>query len=177
MDFSRRHDRWLQKLPASPTDEGRVTRLVIRPGAETSGERECPESIELSPEQGILGDRWHENPERCPGSQVSLINTHMIAALAGEIPTELSGDNLHVDLDLSEANLPIGTRLVMGSAVLQISDVTHRPCESFYQRYGARASKRVARGNATGLRGRGVLCLVTEAGTIRVGDQILVQRP
>jgi len=176
MNFSRRHDRWLRKLPASPKDEGLVCLLVIRPGAEESGERELRESIELTVEGGIAGDRWSKNSERNLGSQVSLINTHMIGQLAGKTPVELCGDNLHVDLDLSESNLPIGARLLIGSAILEISAVPHKPCGAFCQRFGTRAAKRVARGNATGLRGRGVLCQVVQAGTIQVADRIEVRR-
>lgn len=176
MDFSRRHDRWLRRLPASPKDQGCVTLLVVRPGAADSGERKVMQSIRVSPEGGIEGDRWILNPERGPGSQVSLINCHMISQLAGGNPVELCGDNLHVDLDISESNLPVGTRLQIGSALLEVSDIPHQPCLSFHERYGAKATKRVARGNRIGLRGRGVLCQVTSGGTITVQDQILVLR-
>ena len=176
MNFSRRHDRWLRKLPTSPKDEGLVSLLVIRPGAVDSGERKVMQSIELSPDGGIEGDRWIQNQERGPGSQVSLVNCHMIGQLAGKTPVELCGDNLHVDLDISESNLPVGTRLQIGSALLEVSDIPHRPCLSFHDRFGTKAAKRVARGNHIGLRGRGVLCQIICGGTISLEDQIIVLR-
>jgi MOSC domain-containing protein YiiM len=88
----------------------------------------------------------------------------------------LAGDNLHVDLDLSEANLPAGTRLVAGDVVLEVTDEPHRPCRSFVERFGATGAKKVARANRTGKRGRGVMARVVRAGTIRVGDTLEVER-
>lgn len=108
-----------------------------------------------------------------------MINVNMLRALAeGDIDRmALSGDNLHVDLDLSQENLPVGTRLLIGSAVLEVSDIEHVPCGSFVERYGHTAAKRVARANRLGLRGRGVLCHVRTRGEISVGDSITVERP
>ncbi len=179
MDLSFRFDGWYRRLPRSPRDVGRVEALVLRPAGGASGTRRRCSSIDVDPEQGILGDRWAEGPERIPGAQVSLINVHALRSLAGgdEEKMALSGDNLHVDLDLSEENLPIGTRLEIGSAVLEVSEVPHRPCRSFHERFGATAAKKVARGVRTGLRGRGVLCRVVTPGTIRVNDAIVVRRP
>ena len=89
----------------------------------------------------------------------------------------LSGDNLEVDLDLTEANLPVGTRLTIGSAQLEVSADPHRPCKKFHERYGASAVKKVARANKRGRRGRGLLASVLSAGEIRAGDVIRVERP
>lgn len=179
MDLSFRFDGWYRRLPPSPKDEGRVEGLVLRPAGGAPGTRRRCASIEVDPHEGVVGDRWAEGSERMPGAQVSLINVHALRSLAGgdEAKMALSGDNLHVDLDLSEENLPIGTRLEIGSAVLEVSDVPHRPCRSFHDRFGATAAKKVARGVRTGRRGRGVLCRVLVGGTIRVGDAIVVRRP
>ena len=174
LDLSRRHDLWLARLPRSPRDEGRVDALVVRPPG-TVGERETPDRVELNAD-GIVGDKWAADPEAPDGTQVSLINVHMARAVGGE-RAPLTGDNLHVDLDLSEENLPVGTRLEMGSAALVVSEVPHRPCGSFLERFGARAAKRVARAGRTGLRGRGVLCRVGQPGVVEVGDVIRVVRP
>jgi MOSC domain-containing protein YiiM len=109
---------------------------------------------------------------------VSVVNVHVIDALAEDSEhAALCGDNLHVDLDLSEANLPTGTRLVVGSAVLEVTAKPHRPCRHFVARFGAMAAKRVARATRIGRRGRGVLCRVVRAGRIAAGDSILVERP
>lgn len=175
MDFSWRFDLWYTRLPASPREEGEVRRLVVRPA---HGERLSPEWIEVSPERGIHGDRWPDDPRRAPGNQISLINVHVIESLAegASEPTILSGDNLQVDLDLSEDNLPVGARLLVGTAILEVSPMPHRPCRHFVARFGATAAKKVARANRRGKRGRGVLCQIVQAGRIRAGDRIRVAR-
>ena len=178
MDFSFRHDLWIRALPASPRDDGKLVGIVVRPPGAADGSRMRLESALLSPDAGVEGDRWSSMADRRPGNQVSLINSRLLSALADGDPSRmaLSGDNLHVDLDLGEANLPIGSRLAIGEAVLEISPDPHRPCRSFHARFGATAAKRVARANKLGLRGRGVLCFVVEAGRVRVGDSIVVAR-
>ena len=110
---------------------------------------------------------------------MSLINVHVIDSLAAQDPERaiLCGDNLHVDLDLGEENLPVGTTLTIGTCVLVVSSDPHRPCKLFHGRFGASAVKKVARANRVGRRGRGVLARVLAGGTIRVGDLIHVQRP
>ena len=176
MDFSFRFDRWFERLPSSPRDEGRVHRIVVRPPG-ASGQRETPAEVELLPGVGLVGDRWDAAVDR-EGTEVSLMNMHVLRALAGaEERMALSGDNLQVDLDLSEANLPVGTVLEAGEVQLEISPEPHRPCRLFHQRFGASGAKKVARGNRTGRRGRGVLCRVLRGGTLRVGDMLRVRRP
>ena len=121
------------------------------------------------------GDR--DDEEGSEGTQVSLINIHVLRSLAqDEEQGVLSGDNLQVDLDLTEENLPIGTQLEIGSAVLEVSEVVHRPCERFVERFGAAAAKKVARANRRTHRGRGVLCRIVQGGEIDVGDKIRVVR-
>ena len=175
MDLSFRFDLWYARLRKSPKDEGKVVRCVVRPAHDR---RETPDSIRVSPERGVEQDRWDADPHRRPGNQVSLINVHLLRSLAGgEERMALSGDNLQVDLDLTEANLPVGTRLSIGSALLEVSADPHRPCRKFHERYGASAVKKVVRANQRGRRGRGLLATVVRAGEIRAGDAILVERP
>lgn len=176
MDFSFRFDWWFRSLPASPRDAGRVVRCVVRPSA---GERLAPAEVRVTPEGGVEGDRWATAAHRRPGNQVSLINVHVIDSLSGgdEARARLSGDNLHVDLDLSEANLPVGTTLTIGEVVLQVSSEPHRPCKSFHARFGKSGAQKVARANRLGRRGRGVMAQVVRGGNIRAGDAIFVRRP
>lgn len=151
-------------------------RCVVRPSA---GTRTAPRSIELTVDAGVVGDRWAADPERRPGNQVSLINVHVIDSLSGGVEerARLAGDNLHVDLDLSEANLPVGTALTIGDVVLEVSSEPHRLCKFFQARFGTTGVKKVARANRVGRRGRGVLARVVNGGTIQVGDTIHVTRP
>lgn len=175
MDLSFRHDLWLSRLPSSPRDDGRVELLVLRPGP---GERSTPDRVEIT-EHGLEGDRWQSDDEAPDGSQVSLMNVHVLRAVADgdDARMPLSGDNLIVDLDLGEDALPTGSRLTIGDVELEVSEVPHRPCASFHERFGKQAAQRVARGSRTGRRTRGVLCRVVRPGRVAVGDRIRVERP
>ena len=187
MDLSFRFDRWFERLPASPRDRGRVERCVLRTG---KGERQLPQAVRIEPGRGALGlaagpdggppseDHWGVYDYDEPGNEISLVNVHVIASLASGDPAKmaLSGDNFQVDLDLSEENLPVGTELWLGEALLRISPMPHRPCLKFVTRFGPGAAKKVARANRIGRRGRGVLCEVLAGGVVRVGDAIEVRR-
>jgi len=166
---------WLEALPASPKDRGRVVRCVRRP---RPGARELALAVEVDTVGGVVGDYWKPR-DASDLRQVSLINTHVLASFAGTDPERaaLSGDNLEVDLDLSLANLPPGTRLAAGSALLAVLDRTYDPCGSFARRFGQEAKRLALAAMERGLRGRGVLCSVVRAGTIRAGDPIDVRRP
>jgi hypothetical protein len=176
VDLSWRFDAWFDALPKSPKDAGIVIGCVIRTGR---GERATPERIELVEARGVTGDSWPWHPYSTPGNQVSLINIHVARAVVegDESRLALTGDNLQVDLDLSEANLPAGTLLEIGTALLRISSTPHVPCKSFVARFGATNTKRVARATRIGRRGRGVLCEVLRSGSIQRGDAIAVRRP
>jgi MOSC domain-containing protein YiiM len=89
---------------------------------------------------------------------------------------QLAGDQLYVDLDLSEANLPPGTRLALGSSVIEISDRPHRGCRKFAERFGQEALTFVNSPVGRELRLRGVNARVVVAGTVRVGD-VVRKRP
>lgn len=175
MDLSFRHDLWLRRLPASPRDTGRVERIVVRTGP---GQRATPDSALFSVERGLEGDSWLADGHARPGNQVSLINVRLLRLIAGgEERMALSGDNLQVDLDLCEENLPVGSLLTIGEAVLEVTPDPHRPCRRFVERFGALNTKRIARGNRIGLRSRGVLARVVQAGLVRTGAAIHVRRP
>ena len=178
VDLSWRFDLWYRGLPKSPADGGRVEAIVLRPPGGGSGARERVESARMTPEGGLEGDRWSVDDARTGDDQISLINVHVIGSLAGPDPDRraLSGDNLQVDLDLGEDNLPPGTLLKIGSVELEVSAQPHMPCRKFHERFGKAAVKKVRRANKTGRRGRGVICLVRRAGEVRVGDTIQVVR-
>ena len=175
IDLSFRHDRWLDNLTASPTDEGRLLSIVSRP---PGGGRAPVNHARFEPGRGLVGDKWEENPERLEGTEVAMINVHVMRGIAdGPKQWAEAGDQLVVDLDLSETNLPVGTRIEVGEVVFELSDVPHQPCASFIERYGTKAGKRVARGVRRGLRTRGAMCRVVQAGTLKVGAEMHVKRP
>ena len=177
MDLSFRHDLWWARLGKDPCDDGAVQLMVLRP---EGGTRRIVSTLQLTQAGGITGDRWRLEPdeERRSGSQVSLMRSRVLFSFArDEQHASQSGDNLIVSLDLSEANLPVGTRLHVGSTILEVSKDVHRPCAKFHHRFGKRAAQRVARANRRGLRGRGVLCQIIQSGVIHTGDRIRVVRP
>ncbi len=176
MDFSFRFDGWFKRLPASPKDMGRVHRLVQRPAGGGVGARLIPDTVQVEVGKGVIGDRRSQDLNPHEG-EVSLANVHVLRSVAGdEERMAISGDNLQVDLDLSEANLPAGTRLFVGGAILEVSPRPHVPCGLFLERFGLKSVRRVARANQKGRRGRGLLCDVVQSGEIAIGDSIRVER-
>jgi MOSC domain-containing protein YiiM len=162
----------------SPTDEGRLANIFVRPA---KNERRELATAQLTPERGIDGDRWasdsfyHEKTGASdPRCQVSLMNARYLRHIAGQDDRMcLAGDNLIVDLDLSEANLPAGSRLAVGNEViLEITDLAHTGCSKFQSRYGkeARTFTNSTRGKQLHLRGR--YARVISGGTIKVGSTV-----
>ena len=108
-----------------------------------------------------------------PGMQLNVINARLSALVAVDPDRRaLAGDQLHVDLDLSEANLPPGTRLAVGSAVIEVTPEPHRGCPKFVARFGREAMRFVNSPVGSALRLRGLNAKVVEAGTVRPGDEI-----
>jgi MOSC domain-containing protein YiiM len=161
----------LPEVLASPRDDGRLVAIVVRP---TTNERRVLTAAELTPEAGIDGDRWASEPSPDPAGQVSLMNARFLRQIAGhDDAVPLAGDNLIVDLDLSDENLPPGSRLAIGeSVVVEINGEPHTGCGKFQQRYGAdaRAFMNNARGMQLHLRGR--YGSIVRGGTIAVGDAV-----
>jgi len=163
----------LAQLPAPPLDEGQVEGLVLRP---RKGERLVVEKLHLTPDGGIEGDRWGLRKHRSRNRQVSAIRFDVLRCLAGEEDMALSGDNLHLSLDLSEANLPVGSELQVGQVQFRVSPEHHAPCGQFSDRFGQSAHDATLTEAWRPLRGRGVLLEVIRGGSIAVGDRIRVIR-
>lgn len=167
----------LAEVRQSPADPGRLVAIVVRPDPHL---RLLPEQCELTPETGIPGDRWARYCTRKlpdgrlnPDTQLTLMNTRFLARIAGRPDRwPLAGDNLLVDLDLSEANLPVGQELRLGGALIAISAEPHTGCAKFAKRFGAAALKFVNSPEGRRLRLRGVNAWVVQGGIIRVGDAI-----
>ena len=129
---------------------------------------------------GLVGDTWQARgsshmPDRSshPDMQLNLINTRLIALLAQDKARwPLAGDQLYVDLDLSEENLPPGTRLAIGAAVVEVTDQPHTGCKKFAARFGTDAVKFVNSPEGKALHLRGVNAKVVQGGTIRTGDAV-----
>jgi hypothetical protein len=167
----------LDHLRAAPCDQGTLELVARRPEVET---REVLEEAVLDPEHGVVGDTWElrasgKTPESSPevDRQLTLMGIRVAALVAGDadrIP--LAGDQLYVDLDLSVDNLPAGTRLAVGEAVIEITEPPHTGCAKFVSRFGVDAQKFVNSATGRELRLRGANARVVVAGTVRPGDAV-----
>ena len=171
----------LDDILASPKDEGRLELIVRRPESE---QREELAVGELTPDEGLVGDGWRsrmgpataENPFE-PDTQITLMNSRVAALVAQDRARwALAGDQLFVDLDLSEVNLPPGTRLMIGTAVLEVAAQPHTGCRKFVNRFGPDAMKFVNSAEGRALHLRGLYAKVVTAGTITVRDRVSVLR-
>ncbi len=156
-----------------PKDRGRLELIVSRGD---DGARETPERALLTPEQGVPGDAWvRDCPDR-PETQIAMMRADFGRLVANGQPLTLFGDNLLVDLDLSVANLPAGSRLRIGGARFEVTPEPHDGCLKYRQRFGQGALRLTAQRRE--LRLRGVYVRVIEAGEVAVGDAVeVVSRP
>jgi MOSC domain-containing protein YiiM len=143
---------------------------MARPG---SWQRQELESAELSVEGGMPGDRWSATPHP-PEQQLATMSAPVAELIANGQPLALFGDNLYVDLDLSSANLPVGSRLRVGEATLEVTPEPHNGCHQFRDRFGADALRVVSRRETRDSNLRGIYLRVIEPGTVRRGDAALV---
>jgi MOSC domain-containing protein YiiM len=159
----------LEEIRRSPRDEGRLELIVIRP---IKGQREVLPEGELTHADGLAGDCWKDHAPH-PDMQVNIMNARAIDLIAGDRTRwPVAGDQLYVDLDLSESNLPPGSRLQLGSAILEITAKPHTGCGKFASRFGVDAVKFVNSVLGRTLNLRGVNARVVTPGVIRTGDSV-----
>ena len=167
-----------EQVRSAPSDEGTIELIVARPAVD---ERQVLDSGELALDVGLVGDNWDQRSSSRtedggphPDMQLNIINSTFSAGICrGDRDRQiLAGDQLHVDFDLSESNIPPWTKLAIGDAVIEITDQPHTGCQKFVQRFGLEAQRytRTEVGNELHL--RGVNARVHTAGTIRAGDTI-----
>jgi MOSC domain-containing protein YiiM len=167
----------LDEIRQSPKDHGVLKMIVRRPNVD---EREELTEGELSLEEGLVGDTWKERFSRRtpdgsanPDAQITIMNARAVALLAqSEERWSLAGDQFFVDLELSDDNLPPGTRLAIGSAIIEVTAVPHTGCDKFAARYGTDATKFVNSKEGKRLHLRGINTKVVQVGTVRVGDVV-----
>lgn len=163
----------LAEVRAAPRHRGTVRLIVRRPAEE---QRELLEEARLDPHEGLVGDRW--TPERSgPDTAVTLMSARAAALIAGpRARWALAGDQLYVDLDLSYANLPPGTLLSVGDAVIEVTAEPHTGCGKFLRRFGVDAQRLVNSSAGRELNLRGINAKVVTGGTVRSGDPIAKRR-
>src|SRR5918995_2574042 len=126
-------------VPSPPRDQGSVRLLCLRVAP---GEHETPDEVGITVERGLVGDRWAAAPEKDPDreAQVTVMNAAVAELVAaGAQPLHEAGDNILVDLDIGFDNLPTGSRLRIGEAVLEVTATPHAGCSKFSERFGQEA--------------------------------------
>ena len=169
-------DTRLDVVRAAPRDEGTVELIVRRPAVD---EREIVEEAQLDRAEGLVGDNWRargRSGARRPANldaQITVMSSRAIALAAGDRDRwALAGDQLFVDLDLSGENLPPGTRLEIGSAVIEVTAEPHTGCKKFAARFGLETLEVFNSPEGRALNLRGINTRVAESGTVRVGDAV-----
>jgi hypothetical protein len=169
-------------IRSAPPETGTLRLIVRRPSVDA---REILELAELDLDVGLVGDTWKDRPSSRtpdgsphPDMQLNLMSARSIALIAGSSDRwALAGDQLYIDLDLSAANLPAGTRLSIGSAEIEVTPQPHTGCAKFSARFGSDALRFVNSPEGRDLRLRGICAKVTRPGTIRAGDAVRKLRP
>ena len=167
----------LATIRQSPKDVGVLKLIACRPHTE---ERKVLEKGQLDPAHGLIGDNWKARGSRSTSDgsanlemQINVMNARVIELLAvSKDRWALAGDQLFVDFDLSEANVPPGTRLAIGSAVIEITSPPHLGCKKFSARFGPDAVKFVNSDEGKQLHLRGVNARVLQAGAVRRDDPV-----
>ncbi|MEN9562830.1 MAG: hypothetical protein RIR73_1074 [Chloroflexota bacterium] len=167
----------LNHIQRSPKDSGSVKLIVCRPTVE---EREIVSHGRLLPSEGLQGDNWRQRgsdsmPDGSanPEAEITLMNSRVIHALTqDESRWALAGDQFFVDFDLSEENIPAGSRLAIGSAIVEVSSLPHNGCKKFSARFGVDALKFISMAENKPLRMRGINAKIIQSGDVKQGDTI-----
>ncbi len=167
----------LDHLRQAPKDNGILQLIVCRPEED---QRQEMNEAELDPAKGLIGDNWIVRGSRRtvdgsahPDMQINIMNARVTALVAQEKERwALAGDQLYIDMDLSKENLPAGSRIQVGSAVLEVSPLPHTGCHKFVARFGLDAMKFVNSEVGKELCLRGINAKVVQAGTVKVGHKV-----
>ncbi len=167
----------LDAIRQAPKAAGVLDLIVRRPVSE---QREILAEGELDLVEGLVGDSWGKRRSSRtadgsphPDMQINIMNSRVIALVAQTKERwQLAGDQLFIDLDLSSENLPPGTRLALGSAILEVTDQPHTGCKKFMARFGLDALEFISSPVGKALNLRGVNAKVVQPGIIHVGDVV-----
>jgi len=171
-------ERGFDVVRQSPAIEGSVQLIVIRP---EENQREELEEGELDVEKGLLGDNWStrgssktSDGSAHPEMQINIMNSRMVRLISDDKSDwKKAGDQLFIDLDLSKENVPPGTRLAIGEAVLEVTSVPHTGCKKFAERFGQDALRFISTKEGRELQLRGINARVIEGGKVKLGDRVV----
>ncbi len=169
----------LPDIQSAPKSDAPIHSLCLRPGY---GQRQFPAKITMTRAEGIPGERWLTAPwmklpdgTPDPRIQVSILPARILNLVwRDRVATPHPGDPIVADLDCALANLPAGSLIQAGSAVLRVSDVFNEACVKWKTRYGADARAFIDAPGHPDLRLRGVLCSVEQDGEVTLTDRLQV---
>ncbi|MDH4125704.1 MAG: MOSC domain-containing protein [Gammaproteobacteria bacterium] len=158
----------VEHILQSPRDAGELKLIVRRPAVD---QRETLAQARLDEATGLVGDNWSTRSKVHPEMQLNIMNARVIAAVA-QTPERwpLAGDQLFIDLDLSRENLPVGTQIALGDAIIEVTEPPHTGCKKFAARFGVDAMVFVNSGRGRQLNFRGICARVVKSGEIKLGD-------
>lgn len=167
----------LDLIRQSPADEGMLELIVRRPRVD---EREVLDEGMLDLKDGLIGDSWKfrgssRTPDNSPHpeTQINIMNARVISLIAQEREHwPLAGDQLFLDMNLGLQNLPAGTQLAVGSAIIEVTPIPHTGCKKFVARFGLEAMKFVNSTVGRELCLRGINAKVVQGGAIRTGQVV-----
>ncbi|GAB1307409.1 hypothetical protein KH5_00920 [Urechidicola sp. KH5] len=167
----------LEHIKQSPKESGKIELIICRP---EENKREVLKEAQLDVELGVVGDNWKTRGSSRttdgfghPDMQINMMNARIISLIAqSKERWKLAGDQFYVDFDLSEDNIPPGTQLALGSAILERTEIPHLGCKKFVERFGLDAMKFVNSKEGKALNLRGVNLKVVKSGTVKTGDLI-----
>ena len=167
----------LPEIMNSPKDVGTLELIAIRPD---ENQRQVLEKGEVTEEMGLVGDSWYKRKSSRtsdgsphPEKQINIMNSraaHLVAQSKDR--WSLAGDQLYVDFDISEENLPPGSHLRVGEVILEVSAIPHNGCKKFVSRFGLEAMKFVNSDIGKQLHLRGINAKVIKGGPIQLGDKV-----
>lgn len=167
-------DSSIEHVRASPGDTGSVELIVCRP---LEGQRAVLPKAEVNTEDGLVGDSWkargYKNGPANLEMQINIMNSRATAALEDDRKRwPLAGDQFYVDFDLSKKNLPAGSRIQVGTAILEVTPEPHLGCKKFAEHFGKDAVMWVNSDEGKALNLRGINAKVIKAGEVNTGDSI-----
>lgn len=164
----------MEHVKQAPKQTGTVDLIVCRP---MEGQRAVLHKAELDTEQGLIGDSWkargYKKGPANTAMQINIMNSRATAALEDNKERwPLAGDQFYVDFNISKENLPAGSRIKLGSAVLEVTAEPHLGCHKFSERFGKDAVMWVNSDEGKALNLRGINARVIESGEVTTGDSI-----
>jgi MOSC domain-containing protein YiiM len=174
---SREFGGYLDRIREDSTDGGRLELIVRRPAVD---EREVLAEAVLDEAEGLVGDGWARRGSRStpdgsadPEAQLTVISTRVLEAIEPDRQRwPLAGDQLYVDFDLSLETLPAGSRLAIGSAIIEVSEMPHTGCAKFSARFGSDSLRWINSPIGRAHRMRGLNARIVKGGTVRTGDTV-----